>query len=104
MVNFAIREIQKCSAECFRQNEKKNGYILSLHPSVIHENLSIRLKSFYFKLLVIYGRYPIGFAFVFASVVEIKSMRFISIPPTEPVGYFFEAVYYMGSDYYIVDI
>ncbi|SKC76265.1 hypothetical protein SAMN05660236_3373 [Ohtaekwangia koreensis] len=53
-------------------------------------------KLLFFKLTVIYARYLIGFAFVFASIVKIKSMRFTSIPPTEPVGYFFEAMYQTG--------
>jgi hypothetical protein len=53
-------------------------------------------KLLLFKLAVIYLRYLLGFAFVFASIVKIKSMRFTSIPPTEPVGYFFEALYQTG--------
>lgn len=53
-------------------------------------------KLLLFKLAVIYLRYLVGFAFVFASIVKIKSMRFTSIPPTEPVGYFFEAMYQTG--------
>lgn len=48
------------------------------------------------KLFVIYLRYLIGFAFVFASIVKIKGERFTLIPPTEPVGYFFEAMYQSG--------
>lgn len=48
------------------------------------------------KLFVIYLRYLIGFAFVFASIVKIKGERFTSIPATEPVGYFFEAMYQTG--------
>jgi hypothetical protein len=48
------------------------------------------------KLFVIYLRYLIGFAFVFASVVKIKGERFTSISPNEPVGYFFEAMYQSG--------
>lgn len=53
-------------------------------------------KLLLFKLAVIYLRYLVGFAFVFASIVKIKSMPFTSIPPTEPVGYFFEAMYQTG--------
>ena len=53
-------------------------------------------KLLLFKLAVIYLRYLVGCAFVFASIVKIKSMRFTSIPPTEPVGYFFEAMYQTG--------
>lgn len=48
------------------------------------------------KLFVIYLRYMIGFAFVYASVVKIKGERFTSISPNEPVGYFFEAMYQSG--------
>lgn len=48
------------------------------------------------KLFVIYLRYLIGFAFVFASIVKIRGERFTRIPPTEPVGYFFEAMYQSG--------
>lgn len=48
------------------------------------------------KLFVIYLRYLIGFAFVFASIVKIKGERFTSIPASEPVGYFFEAMYQSG--------
>lgn len=53
-------------------------------------------KLLFFKITVIYLRYLIGFAFVFASVVKIKGQRFTSIPPTEPVGYIFEALYQSG--------
>ncbi len=48
------------------------------------------------KLFAIYLRYLTGFAFVFASIVKIKGERFTIIPPTEPVGYFFEAMYQSG--------
>lgn len=55
------------------------------------------LKQFLLvKLFVIYLRYLTGFAFVFASIVKIKGERFTSIPTTEPVGYFFEAMYQSG--------
>lgn len=48
------------------------------------------------KLFVIYLRYLIGFAFVFASIVKIRGERFTSISPSQPVGYFFEAMYQSG--------
>lgn len=48
------------------------------------------------KLFVIYLRYLIGFAFIFASIVKIKGERFTRIPTTEPVGYFFESMYQSG--------
>lgn len=53
-------------------------------------------KQFLVRLFVIYLRYLTGFAFVFASIVKIKGERFTVIPPTEPVGYFFEAMYQSG--------
>jgi uncharacterized membrane protein YphA (DoxX/SURF4 family) len=53
-------------------------------------------KLLFFKLAVIYLRYMIGFAFVFASIVKIRGMRFTSIPASEPIGYFFEAMYQTG--------
>lgn len=48
------------------------------------------------KLFVIYLRYLVGFAFVFASIVKIRGERFTSISPSQPVGYFFEAMYQSG--------
>jgi hypothetical protein len=48
------------------------------------------------KVIVIYIRYLIGFAFVFASIVKIKGERFTRISTTEPIGYFFEAMYQTG--------
>ena len=60
-------------------------------------NLIDTLKKYtFFKLAVIYSRYLIGFAFVFASLVKIKGERFTSISPQEPIGYFFEAMYQTG--------
>ncbi|GCC50812.1 hypothetical protein SanaruYs_10300 [Chryseotalea sanaruensis] len=53
-------------------------------------------KQFLVRLFVIYLRYLTGFAFVFASIIKIKGERFTLIPPTEPVGYFFEAMYQSG--------
>lgn len=60
-------------------------------------NFIDRLKKIlFFKLAVIYGRYLIGFAFVFASIVKIRGERFTSISPDQPIGYFFEAMYQTG--------
>lgn len=53
-------------------------------------------KIFFIKLIIIYSRYLIGFAFVWAAIVKMKGGRFTRIPPTEPVGYFFEALYQSG--------
>lgn len=56
-----------------------------------------KLKTLlFFKLSVIYLRYLIGFAFVFASIVKIKGERFTSLSTDTPVGYFFEAMYQSG--------
>lgn len=56
-----------------------------------------KLKTFtFFKLITIYLRYLIGFAFVFASIVKIKGERFTTLPTDTPVGYFFEAMYQSG--------
>lgn len=56
-----------------------------------------RSRHFLFvKLAVIYLRFLIGFAFVFASIIKIRGERFTSIPVTEPIGYFFEALYQSG--------
>jgi hypothetical protein len=55
------------------------------------------LRKFrFFKLVVIYLRYLIGFAFVFASFIKIQGERFTMLPTTNPVGYFFEAMYQTG--------
>lgn len=55
------------------------------------------LKSItFFKLVVIYLRYIIGFAFVFASIVKIRGERFTVLSTDTPVGYFFEAMYQTG--------
>jgi len=50
----------------------------------------------FFKLAVIYLRYLIGFAFMFASLVKIQGDRFTIISVDQPVGYFFEAMYQTG--------
>jgi hypothetical protein len=56
-----------------------------------------KLKTYtFFKLITIYLRYLIGFAFVFASIVKIKGERFTMLPTNTPVGYFFEAMYQSG--------
>lgn len=56
-----------------------------------------KLKTLlFFKLSVIYLRYLMGFAFVFASIVKIKGERFTSLSTDTPVGYFFEAMYQSG--------
>lgn len=50
-----------------------------------------------FKLATLYLRYLTGFAFVFASIVKIRGERFTRIPASEPIGYFFEAMYQTGA-------
>lgn len=53
-------------------------------------------KFLWVKLGVIYLRYLMGFAFVFASPVKITGHRFTTIPADQPVGHFFEALYQTG--------
>jgi hypothetical protein len=56
-----------------------------------------RLKTLlFFKIATIYLRYLIGFAFVFASYIKIRGERFTRISVSDPVGYFFEAMYQTG--------
>src|SRR5688500_4099359 len=56
-----------------------------------------KLKNLiFFKLSVVYLRYLIGFAFVLSSFIKIQGERFTQIPPDQPVGHFFEAMYQTG--------
>jgi len=48
------------------------------------------------QLFTIYLRYLIASAFVFASLPKIMGERFTQIPPSDPVGYYFEAMYQTG--------
>ena len=48
------------------------------------------------KIFVIYLRYLIGFAFVFASLVKMQGERFTQIDLKNPIGHFFEAMYQTG--------
>ncbi len=48
------------------------------------------------QLFTIYLRYLIGSAFVFASVPKILGKRFTQIPVSNPVGFYFEAMYQTG--------
>ena len=48
------------------------------------------------QLFTIYLRYLIGSAFVFASVPKILGERFTRIPVSNPVGFYFEAMYQTG--------
>lgn len=48
------------------------------------------------QLFTIYLRYLIASAFVFASLPKIMGKRFTQIPPSDPVGYYFEAMYQTG--------
>lgn len=60
-------------------------------------NFIERLKRFrVVQLFTIYLRYLIGSAFVFASVPKILGERFTLIPVSNPVGYYFEAMYQTG--------
>ena len=55
-------------------------------------------KLIFLRLGIIYLRYLMGFAFVWASIVKIRGERFTSISVSDPVGYFFEAMY--KTDFY----
>lgn len=58
-----------------------------------------RLKSsLLLQLGIIYTRYLVGGAFVFASLVKIKGQRFTQIPDGEghSIGHFFEMMYQSG--------
>lgn len=48
------------------------------------------------QLFTIYLRYLIASAFVFASLPKIMGERFTRIPPSDPIGYYFEAMYQTG--------
>lgn len=48
------------------------------------------------QLFTIYLRYLIGSAFVFASIPKILGERFTRIPVSNPVGFYFEAMYQTG--------
>lgn len=65
-------------------------------PQRMKKIVTLLQTSRFVKLAVIYLRYFIGFAFVFSSFVKIKGERFTTISVTEPVGYFFEALYQSG--------
>ncbi|MBO2011445.1 hypothetical protein [Hymenobacter negativus] len=55
-------------------------------------------QSLLLQLAVIYTRYLIGGAFVFASLIKIKGQRFTQIPDDggHSVGHFFEMMYQSG--------
>lgn len=56
-----------------------------------------RLKALrVIQVFTIYLRYLIGSAFVFASVPKILGERFTQIPVSNPVGFYFEAMYQTG--------
>src|SRR5437868_6659328 len=119
-VPFAMRNSRKNSMKCFLGRLPREGHrsqgpenILAFQTEtkgaqerlirddilkvVAMFHLIDKLKTLFFcKLLIIYSRYLIGFAFVFASFVKIRGERFTTIPTSEPVGYFFEAMYQTG--------
>ncbi len=57
-------------------------------------------QNIYLQLFIIYSRYLIGGAFVFASIIKIKGKRFTSISgANEPINtawHFFETMYQSG--------
>ncbi len=57
-------------------------------------------QNTWFQLFVIYLRYLLGFAFVFASLVKIQGLRFTAEPglqnPIDSAWHFFETLYASG--------
>ncbi len=61
------------------------------------EKLLTPLKqSKFMKLMVIYTRYLLGYAFIHGSIPKIMNERFTTIPIDNPVGFFFEGMYQSG--------
>jgi hypothetical protein len=53
-------------------------------------------KSSFLSMSVIWTRYLIGFAFIPSGLKKVVGMRFTSMPVSNPVGFFFEALYQSG--------
>lgn len=57
--------------------------------------LTVRRKQ-YLSFFVIWMRYLIGFAFVPSGLTKLLGNRFTSIATSNPIGFFFEALYQTG--------
>ncbi len=55
----------------------------------------VRRKRF-LSILVIWTRYLIGFAFIPSGLKKLVGERFTQIPVSNPIGFFFEALYQSG--------
>ena len=64
-----------------------------MHANKIYE--AIRRKNF-LSVLVIWTRYIIGFAFIPSGLKKLAGERFTQIPVSNPIGFFFEALYQSG--------
>lgn len=53
-------------------------------------------KNLKINYLVIFLRYLIGYAFIPSGMIKLMGMRFTYIPVTNPIGYFFDALYQSG--------
>ncbi len=56
---------------------------------------TVRSKR-WLSYLVIWSRYLLGFAFIPSGMTKLLGNRFTSLPVSDPVGYFFEAMYRTG--------
>lgn len=56
------------------------------------------------NVLVILVRYLIGFAFIPSGMVKLLGLRFTSLPTSNPVGYFFDAMYKTGIYWYLLGL
>jgi hypothetical protein len=53
-------------------------------------------KTKFLSMAVIWTRYLIGFAFIPSGLKKVVGLRFTSMPVSNPVGFFFEALYQSG--------
>lgn len=53
-------------------------------------------KNLKINYLVIFLRYLIGYSFIPSGMIKLMGMRFTYIPVTNPIGYFFDALYQSG--------
>ncbi|MEO6149159.1 MAG: hypothetical protein ABIN95_06240 [Mucilaginibacter sp.] len=61
------------------------------------ENIYLRVRSQVWLSRVVYlVRMLIGFAFIPSGMKKVLGLRFTQIPDTDPIGYFFEAMYQTG--------
>lgn len=64
---------------------------------MIIEDIYLRVRSKQWLACVVYlVRFLIGFAFIPSGMKKVLGLRFTQIPDTNPVGYFFEAMYRTG--------